>query len=524
MSENPRFGRGLASVLAAALIVALAGTVVAVALGYGPPGLRDIAWPWKPKPAGIDPRAPVDPGRKYHLTVWDYRLPFTSPAGAPFSACSEQAIHRFELRHPNVTVDLVLIDAADGPAKLAEALAAGYPPDVYCSPYGNPASGSDLQVPVGLYLDYDAWARYHPVAWQAAKVGGTVWAWPRWLVLWPWVGNEDLLTRAGVDTSLVAREGWTREEFTAMSGRLASAGGHGARTSTLAASCPAMVLRDLLFAGHLAAPEPPAPDTYWLGAEAGAVVSWLAGLREAGGLEPDGSGTNPGILDSFIHGRSAVLASPSPWTTDFLLEFSPRPEPWQFSLPARDKEPPLVLLPPPHRAGEPTVTWVSAATVSVFRQARYKGDDNTHLAVELARELTTGLRPWLRDEALCLPADLSELASWELRSERFGDVGSFAVRALEQLAALPPERLNRALEALSYGPWAIATGGQAGRVARGYLGPFLEAAVAPAAARFWYEEGAPGDLLSEITQAVLRDPGTPDAPGGAGGAGGSGGP
>ncbi len=513
MSKNPRFRHWPASLLAVALIVALVGTAVVVALGYGPRGLRDIAWPWKPKPAGIDPRAPIDSGRKYHLTVWDYRLPLTSPAGAPFSSCAEEAIRRFEFRHPNATVDLVLIDAADGQAKLAEALAAGYPPDVYCSPYGNAASGSDLQVPAGLYLDYETWARYHPVAWQATKVDGTIWAWPRWLLLWPWVGNKDLLAGAGVDADGVSREGWTREEFAAMSARLTPASGSGVEVAALAASCPGAVLRDLLLSGHLAAPAPPAADNYWLGAEAGAVVLWLSDLRESGRLGRGGPGTDPGILDSFTHGRSAVLAGLSPWATDFLLELSPRPEPWQFSLPPREPHPALVLLPPPHGAGEPTATWVSAATVSVFRQTRYKGDDNTRLAAELARELTVGSRPWLRNEALCLPAAWSELASWELRSTRFGDVGAFAVRSLEQLEALPPRRLNRALEALSYGPWEIATGSQAGRAGYGYLGPFLGMAVAPAAAKFWTEGGAPGDLADEIAQAVLV------GPEGAGGAG-----
>ncbi len=503
-----------AAALAVVLLVS-AGLYAAVALGaLGP--LESIAWPWRPRPAGIDPRAPVDPGRSYHLTVWDYRLPFTSPGGALFSASAEEAIRRFEERHPNVEVDLVLIDLADGPAKMAEALATGYPPDVYCSPYGNAATGSDLQVPIGLYLDYEAWSEYHPVAWQAVKSGGTVWSWPRWLLLWPWLGNRDLLAQAGIDADRVSRDGWTREEFAAAVGSLAPSGSSGTGSAPVAATSPAGVLRDLLLGGYLAAADPEAADAYWLGAETGAVALWLGDLKEAGALLQDGRGTNPGVLDSFLHGRSAILAGPSPWVVDFLLEPVPRPEPWQFSLPETGGRPSLVLLPPPHAAGAPSVVWVTAAAVSVFRQQRYRGDDNTRLAAELARELTTGLRPWLRDEPLCLPSSLSELASWEQGQGGLGQAAAFAARALEQLEALPPDRLGRALDVLGYGPWEASAGDGAGSnpgyAAKGYLGPFLESVVAPAMERFWQEDGTPADLINDITEAVVRGQGSGQAP------------
>jgi hypothetical protein len=150
----------------------------------------------------------------------------------------------------------------------------------------------------------------------------------------------------------------------------------------------------------------------------------------------------------------------------------------------------MVLLPPPHGPGEPSVVWVSAATVTVFRQARYRGDDNTRLAVELARELTVGTRPWLRDQYLCVPAAYSELASWRVRCERSGPVGRFAVRAFDQLARLPGDRLSSVLTTLDYGP--------SGPVQPGYLGPFLRDFVAPSAARLWSGELSPEDMAAEL--------------------------
>ncbi|RJQ05579.1 MAG: extracellular solute-binding protein [Bacillota bacterium] len=517
---GPRGRRRPVLILVAAGVVAAGIAAAVVFSDFTETGLSglDFTWPWSRKPEALDPKAPIDPARQYHLSVWDYELPFRSPGGAPFSDAARRAIERFERRYPNVKVDLTVLDPADGQAKLAEALQAGYPPDVYCSPFGPGAVGSDYQVPVGLYLDYDIWAGYDPVAWQTVKVEGTVWSYPRWLMLWPWLGNRELLAAAGVDTARVAAEGWTRDEFAAAIVALAGTGRQ-ARPS-VAATSPAVVLRDLLLPGHLAGETPQPADLYWLGAEPGAVALWLSELRDAGALAEDGRGTNPGVIDSFVHGRTSILVAPSPWATMFILEPVRRPPAWEFSLPPRDR-PAMVLLPPPHAADQPSAVWVSAATVSVFRQARYKGDDHTRLAAELARELSVGTRPWLRDQPLCIPAAYSEQVSWRLRVGRYGQAGEFATGSLHRLAELPKDRLSLALSALTYGPRPPIPSdqpepGDAGtglevrgkepagpRLTWGYLGPFLAETVAPAAADFWAGRTGPGDLVSELTEGIL---------------------
>lgn len=509
----------LVAVICLALVVVLSAVIPLASCAPGGTG-AGLRRPWTRQPKGLDPKAPIDPARQYHLVVWDYRLPFTSPSGARFSEASAQAIRRFEARYPNVTVDLVMLDPGDGPAKFAQALAAGYPPDVYCSPFGLPALGSSFQIPVGLYLDYDTWARYHPVAWQTVKVNGTVWAFPRWIMFWPWLGNRDILTEAGVDPGQVSTAGWTREEFAAAAARLVKSSDRWGAPVALAATSPAVAVRDLLFPGLLAGEAAPAADSYWLGSEPGAVAFWLSELRRMEALNQDGTGNNPGVIDSFIHGRAAVLASPSPWATLFILEPTPRPQPWQFSLPDRTR-PPAVLVPPPHGPGQPSIVWVSPATVAVFRQARYKGDDHTRLAVELARELSTGTRPWLRDQVLCVPATFSELAAWKVRATRFGDIGAFVLRSLDQLAGLPKDRLSSSLSILNYGPWVpqpgtpaslgsgAPVGGEKGKnggvLCRGYLGPFLDV-ISPAAFRFWDGDMAPGEFINEVTETVLSGP------------------
>jgi len=494
----------LAGLVALVLVAAAAGTWLVLNSGS--------------KKAGLDPQAAIDPDRGYHLVVWDYRLPYSSPSGAPFSESSAEAIRRFERRYPNVTVDLHLLDPSAGPTDLAAALTAGYPPDVYCSPFGPPATGSDLQIPIGLYLDYETWAEYHPVAWQTVKTGGTVWSWPRYLLLWPWLGNVDLLSLAGVDPAAISTGGWTREQFALAASGLAAAGGAG-RSAFLATNSPAVVVRDLLFSAGLAGDAVDAEDSagadpdaagFWRGPKPGEVLRWLSRLDQAKTLQP--ASPNATVIDSFVRGRSAVLAGPSPWATLFLLEPVERPAAWQFTLPDRDDRPAMVLLPPPHGSGEPSVAWVSAATVTVFRQARYRGDDNTRLAVELARELTVGTRPWLRDQYLCVPAAYGELASWRVRCERSGPVGLFAVRAFDQLARLPGGRLSSVLTTLDYGPYVPELGpsqgteagaaprkpSPAGLLQPGYLGPFLRDVVAPSAARLWSGEISPEDMAAEL--------------------------
>jgi hypothetical protein len=473
--------------LAAALIVLVAGaTLATVALGTR-----------KRAPVGIDPKAPLNSARQYHLVVWDYRLPLTSPGAAPYSEGPREVLEDFERRHPNVTVDLLLVDLADGQAKLAEALAAGYPPDVYCSPYGPPAVGSDLQVPLGLYIDYEIWSRFDPVAWQTVKVDETIWALPRWLQLWPWLGNRDLLEKVGVDPAHVSRSGWTREEFSAAASATAGSASVPGGPVFLGCLSPAAAFRDLLLAGHLAAPEAPAASDYWLGPEPGRTADWLGTLRNAGG---------PATIEAFLRGKVAVLAGPSPWAASFLMEFVERRDPWQFSLPRRKPPPPMVLLPPPSDPDHPSITWSSAATVTLFRQARYRGDDNTRLAAEVALELAQGLRPWLAGELLCVPATLSEQASWRLRCEKSGEAGAFALHMFERLQGLPQDRLSPALTCLNYGAHPEGSGKSTLPSTSGYLGPFLQGTVSPAAIRFWQGQSTAEEMMQEITSGVWRGP------------------
>ncbi len=516
----PRPATRLVAILLFGLVFAAAASLTAALwLGLEPGDLLAGLGLRKPPPEGVDPRAPIDPARRYHLVVWDYRLPLRSPSGAPFDEATRAAIRRFEARYPNVTVDLVLLDPATGPARMAQALTAGYPPDVYCSPYGPPALGSALQVPIGLYLDYETWARYHPVAWQAVKVHGTVWAWPRWMMFWPWLANADLLEQAGLDPARVATEGWTRDEFAAAAAALSDAENRWEAAPALAAPVPAVVLRDLVFLAHLSGETPAPPADFWSGPAVADAAAWLTALERAGALMVDPSTHNPGILDSFAHGRTAVLVNPSPWATGFLRELVPRPDPWQFAVPSRDHRPPMILVTPPHEAGQLPVTWVSAACVTVFRQARYRGDDNTRLAVELAREISVGARVWLRNEVLVAPASFDELASWRVRLADLGPATDLALKVLDRLAELPPDRLSLALSAVSYGPLVPRAGEQGlaaeGRATvlggapfrpRGYLGPALQDVLAPIAARLWEGDIGPAELVNEVSRALSGEP------------------
>ena len=213
-----------------------------------------------------------------------------------------------------------------------------------------------------------------------------------------------------------------------------------------------------------------------------------------------------------------MLAGPPPWATTFLLEVVRREDPWQYTVPSRAGRPGMVLAPPPRGQDQPAATWVSAAPVMVFRQARYRGDDNTRLAMELAREISLGARPWLRDEVLCAPASLSEMASWELRLPEYGPAGLFTLTALERLAALPPGRLSLALTAINYGPWA-PTPGLSGRfeeypglqsradfTERAYLGPFLQHQVEAAVTSFWMGDIPAEELGAEIGGGFPQGP------------------
>ncbi|ADU52137.1 hypothetical protein Tmar_2056 [Thermaerobacter marianensis DSM 12885] len=241
---------------------------------------------------------------------------------------------------------------------------------------------------------------------------------------------------------------------------------------TLWAGRPDLPVEQLLRVRGVAAPLAPSGAVLWAGPDGQATLAWLERLRDRKLLRPVTAGTAAQWLAG---GAPAALAGGFPpalgrWLLERETGLMPRPadepppprpgrgpvppvtrggsqvtaavpERWPVppaprvdasgrvtgGLPAPDDprrlEPlvspdaeGLVLLPPPVPEGAPRPALLEVGGLMVFRQNRYRGDDHTQAAVELARFLSRWRTDVLTRRLLAVPADVTSLAAWQAES------------------------------------------------------------------------------------------------------------
>ncbi|QIA27836.1 extracellular solute-binding protein [Thermaerobacter sp. PB12/4term] len=240
---------------------------------------------------------------------------------------------------------------------------------------------------------------------------------------------------------------------------------------TLWAARPDLPLEQLLRVRGLAAPLAPSGAVIWAGPEGRAALAWLERLRSQqrlhavagdgvaewlaeGDLAGPAGGFTPALARWLLERyaglvprqpeepapRPGVVAVP-PLVADRGSGTSAVPERWPVPPaprvdaggrlvggipdPADPRRldplvPPgfdgLVLLPPPVPAGAPRPALLETGGLMVFRQNRYRGDDHTQAAVELARFLSRWRTDVLTRRLLAVPADVTSLAAWRATS------------------------------------------------------------------------------------------------------------
>ncbi|WPD18784.1 ABC transporter substrate-binding protein [Thermaerobacter composti] len=162
----------------------------------------------------------------------------------------------------------------------------------------------------------------------------------------------------------------------------------------------------------------------------------------------------------------------------------------------------LVLLPPPVPEGAPRPALLEVGGLMVFRQNRYRGDDHTQAAVELARFLSRWRTDVLTRRLLAVPADVTSLAAWRAESPL-------------------PAMYRRQLEHLVLGIWNRDARGRWQRlavaypVAPGAPGPEHEDVgrqVRPPLADFWAGEAGADGVIQRWGGSPAPEGGSP-APG-----------
>lgn len=419
----------------------------------------------------IDPLASIDPERRYHLVVWEHEVPLPWDEGSHREALAA-AVDEFTKVWPNVTIDVQVFEWYEGHGKLREALATGNPPDVYGMPLGVRLIDARWQVPIDGYLAQEASSDLFESARRSVTHDGRSWAWPRWVLPNLWVAREDLTPLLGE-----GRPQWTAEEFLSIAAD--------AKTKSGAFGLVANAYDPYLFFDVMVASTGKnliGSDgrRAWTTEELEAGLAFFKELIERGLTDSNAERMSRTRLASFWNKRAAVIAPTTPWLMRHLLTrggVSGGGASGADALPD-DVDHLALPVPPPaidRRAG---ALRGSVAGYAVFRQAPYRGDDQTRLAMLLAEHLSRRLGPWEAAHLFAVPAHPSALPLWR------DDAG------------LPAKELELIVE------WARAA------VAPPLLDTFaeqqvraVEEALAEEFVKLW-SGGDPGDLALRIAAAV----------------------
>jgi hypothetical protein len=321
----------------------------------------------------VNVRARIDPKRQYTLRVWD-----TAPPGMPgYRDYLEKAFAGFQKEHPNIRVELTLLDPEESRRRHQEGLRSGDLPDVYCSAYWIPAFDYGRQIPAGPFLSEAESAAYLPAAAELGKVAGVQCALPRWVAPLVWIGNRKLLDSEGVAVTGLQTNGWTWADVAGIYGK--SPGRYGFTALYAESAYPIRLV----------------------GSKVGAdeTLNGLDGLIRAKAIRRDYTGR---AVRRFISGEAPLLAGARLWTFAWLREKLKNPA-------AVDP----VLLPCP-AIGSLDRTWrpAEAGVIAVYRNRRTQGDDQLAAAARLAYFCSTygEIGPW-RELMVC-PAAAEPFNRW----------------------------------------------------------------------------------------------------------------
>ncbi len=328
----------------------------------------------------VNVRARIDPKRQYILRVWDTAWP-----GMPdYREYLEKAFAAFQNEHPNIRMELTLLDPEESERRLKNGLRSGDLPDIYGSAYWIPAFDYGRQIPAGPFLSEAEAAAYLPTVAELGKVAGVQCALPRWVAPLVWIGNRKLLESADVAVTDLQTNGWTWADVAGIYGK--SPGRYGF----------AALYAESAYPIRMVGPNVVAAET----------ISGLDGLISARAVRRDY--TTRGVR-GFWNGEAPLLAGARLWSLSRLREKSSHPA---------GIDP--VLLPCPAVKSRDRAWPAEAGVFVIYRNRRTQGDDQLAAAARLAYYLSTyrEIGPW-RELMVC-PAAAEPFRRWRRELESGG--------------------------------------------------------------------------------------------------------
>ncbi|MGE5485087.1 MAG: ABC transporter substrate-binding protein [Ignavibacteriales bacterium] len=333
------------------------------------------------------------------IRVWAYRWP--PPVGGPEGDLAGVAA-KFESSHPGVKVEVTTLGYQSCGQAIARAIGIGEPPDVFLPPPGGLALYSrSLQLDMRSYLTPQETGAYLPQALDACSSEGGLFALPRWIEGRAWICNPGLLLKAGIEPGRTP--GWTWGGFEAACRALKATG---CLPVVIDPSSPE-TLSALGYRPVSSSAGPAGPPAILSAPPAEFARSLVRqGLAESSILgNPDDS-----PVDSFLRGGVGFVIGMSPLMTGEVLGHrSTAQAPGQpQDHPQNDGFVPLLV--PVPSSGVPQSP-LRAGGVIVFRQAQYRGDAHTRLAVDIAKAISIA-PPDPGFPPLLVPAYRPNLGDW----------------------------------------------------------------------------------------------------------------
>lgn len=341
-----------------------------------------------------NPRAKVSPNRVYHLKLWDYNWPVNQEKGG-YQAFLRKALADFRQTYPNIEVEITLLDLLNGPQQFAQALKSNLAPDVYCSAFTIPPFDFKRQIPVGFFLKKEETEAYNSSLFNLTLRHNISCYFPRWTAPGVWIGNQDLLEKAGVSASQLRQRGWSLPNFWDTASKvppdaffLVGNPGYNGFFPPLAADFTD--LKNVNFKSDAAITEPKG------------ITDTLDHFEKLITQRKIPADFDSNMIGRFLAGKSMFIAGIRPILFRFLKE---------RTIAAQSTWNP-VLLPPPSPVWPKQLLLVENSVIGVYRNKSTTGNDHLAAAVKLAQFLSAYPQIALYQEMMVVPALKENARIW----------------------------------------------------------------------------------------------------------------
>jgi multiple sugar transport system substrate-binding protein len=298
----------------------------------------------------------------------------------------QQTIQKYTQEHPNVSIQLEMLNFDAGPQKFEVALRAGTPPDVYHWAH------SPRDVGTGLLVDQTRWATAQdrqdllPNSLELMQYRGKIYHWATYTSVWCMAANKQLLEEARVDWRKIQKQGWTTDEFVQIAKDLTIPGKRwGYLWADRVTSTGATGEQWSFMSRNFGVPYRMSPDGKWIfeGDGAAESIQWLIDTYQKHRISPP---ETPGLKstdsgDMYTRGEGAIFSRSGVWEISGRLRTNQQIDEGKVQGVKFDS----VLLPWPHLPSQKEVGWVSPFGIRAWRQKDYKGDDQTAAAATYSR-------------------------------------------------------------------------------------------------------------------------------------------